>query len=112
MERGQISDRADTWVTLSVITAMNPGPNEYSAAIQAALARLTEFGIPVDPTLGRPNLAAIGFSDDDIRVDLSCGRLREPSAYQVSVRKSALDVVLASTTSSQPPRPAGDSSRG
>jgi hypothetical protein len=112
MERGRIGDRAERWVTLSVITAMNPGSEEYSAAIQAALARLTEFGIPVDPTLGRPNLGAIGFSDDDIRVDLSCGRLRAPSAYQVSVRKSALDAVLARTTCDQPPRPAGDSSRG
>jgi hypothetical protein len=79
---------AEAWVTIAEA-------EDHPAARTAARTWFAARGVSIYPTPGRKSMGIIGVRDDDIRVDLLCGRDVGPSTTRISVRSSALDAVTA-----------------
>lgn len=69
----------------------------HAAAKAAALDRLAALGILAGPQSDVEGMDLAGIDDDDIRIDVICGREPADTSTRISIRKSVLD--QASSTS-------------
>jgi hypothetical protein len=74
----------DDWVVIA-------HAREQAAAKAAAIDRLAALGVAARTTIVSSAIGFDGIDDDDIRVDLICGRVPADSSTRVSVRRAALD---------------------
>jgi hypothetical protein len=72
----------DTWVVIAEA-------HSHVAAREAAIERLAELGIMVDSAA--QGFGSAGLGDDDVRLDMICGREPDDTTTRVSVRKAALE---------------------